>query len=221
MLPGSWTLLLVEDDPVLGDGLRDFLESEGFQVVWARSVLQARGEGIDGKDLAVVDWMLPDGSGLDVLKAFKEADPLFPVIFLTVRQRVEDKVQALDLGADDYVVKPFEPRELLARIFALLRRTYTPHTRFHLDDVEVDLSDGTVRTPWERYTLPQKERLLLRELWKRRNRVVRYAHLERVLWGEETPGNRASLQVFVSHLRKILGRDRIENVRHLGYRLKA
>ncbi len=218
---GGFTLLLVEDDPLLGDAVRDFLRAEGFQVTWVRSALQARGEGTVGKDLAVVDWQLPDGSGLDVLRALKEDDPHFPVIFLTVRRHVEDKVQALDMGADDYIVKPFEPPELVARIRALLRRTYPQIQRFRIGDAEVDLVAGIVRTPSGEHLLPRKERLLLRELWKRRNRVVRYAHLERVLWGDDTPPSPGSLQVFVSHLRRLLGKDRIENVRYLGYRLKT
>ena len=212
----------MEDDPLLGEAVKDFLEKEGFRVIWVQGMLEALEEGMEGKDLALVDWMLPDGSGLDLLRRWKEDDPSFPVIFLTVRSAVDDRVHALEIGADDYVIKPFHPPELVARIHAVLRRTYAPLSRFTIHGVEVDLDAGVVRTREGVHPLPRKEWLLLRELWKRRNRVVRYAHLLRVLWeeGEEKP-SRASLQVYVSHLRKLLGRETIENVRHLGYRLKA
>ncbi len=216
-----WTILLVEDDPLLGDSVGEFLRDAGFEVIWTRSVAETLQQPLEGIDLAILDWQLPDGTGVDLLRTFRERRQDLPVIFLTVRRYVEDKVQAFQTGADDYLVKPFDPPELVARIHALLRRVYTQSAQFQVGDAQVDLDQGIITSPRGTYALPRKELLLLRELWKRRGKIVPYAHLYEVLWAPDETPNPASLHVFVSHLRQHLGKDAIENVRNLGYRLKA
>ncbi len=217
----TWTILLVEDDPLLGDSVVDFLKDAGYEVIWARSVAEGLQYPLEGLDMAILDWQLPDGTGLDLLRHIRQKRPDLPVIFLTVRRYVEDKVQAFQTGADDYMVKPFDPPELVARIHALLRRVYPQETRFRIGEAEVDLEQGVIQSPRGSYALPRKELLLLRELWKRRGKIVPYVHLYEVLWSPEESPNPASLHVFVSHLRQHLGKDAIENVRNMGYRLKA
>ena len=116
-------LLLLEDDVILGEGLRDFLRAEGHVVDWCQRLAQAEVLREEPYDALLVDWQLPDGSGLDWVRAIRRQGDGTPVLILTARDLLADRVRGLDTGADDYLVKPFDPEELSARIRAVRRRT--------------------------------------------------------------------------------------------------
>src|SRR6516165_10642190 len=134
-------ILIVEDEPNMVAGLRDNFEYEGYEVLTASDGAEGLGRALnDAPDLVVLDVMMPKMSGLDVCKQLKAKRPSIPVIMLTARGQEVDKVVGLELGADDYVTKPFSIRELLARIKAVLRRAYgVPQERYAFGEVEVNL----------------------------------------------------------------------------------
>ena len=213
-------LLLIEDDDILGEGVRDYLKSEGHRVDWCRS-LQAtdafRGEPFDA---LLVDWQLPDGSGLDWLQARRRRGDDTPALMLTARDQLRDRVAGLDAGADDYLVKPFEPEELAARLRAIgRRRTGSAAARLQIGEVGVDL---VARSAWlgsRRVELTGREWTLLEALALRRGRIVSKSELERLALGFDAELASNALEVHVSALRRKLGRELIETVRGIGYRI--
>ena len=134
-------LLLIEDDPTLGEGLRDFLRTEGHRVDWCQRLAAAEAMRGEPYDALLVDWSLPDGSGLDWLRARRSHGDTTPALMLTARDRVVDRITGLDGGADDYLVKPFAPEELAARLRAVGRRSGpgVGLARRRFGAVEVDL----------------------------------------------------------------------------------
>src|SRR3974377_966885 len=146
---GTSKILIVEDEPNMVAGLRDNFEYEGFQVITALDGVEGLERALkDSPDLVVLDVMMPRMSGLDVCKQLKSKRPSIPIIMLTARGQEVDKVVGLELGADDYVTKPFSIRELLARVKAVLRRTHTlpkEQDRYSFGDVEVNLRSYQVQ----------------------------------------------------------------------------
>ncbi len=213
-------LLLIEDDDILGEGLRDYLRSEGHAVDWLRCLadaVSARGEPYDAW---LVDWQLPDGSGLDWLRARRAQGLVTPALMLTARDLLADRLQGLDGGADDYLVKPFAPEELVARLRAVCRRSAgVAQPRLRRGDVEVDLSSRTVWRAGRRVELTAREWTLLEALLLRAGRLVAKADLERLVLGSNAELASNALEVHMSSLRRKLGRTLIETVRGLGYRL--
>jgi len=213
-------LLLIEDDETLGGGLRDFLAADGHVVDWCHdlaSVDALRGEPFDA---LLVDWQLPDGSGLLWLKAQRTRGVTTPALMLTARDRLHDRVEGLDSGADDYLVKPFAPEELSARLRAVSRRRSggaSPRPRFGA--VEVDLTAKNARIGGHRVELTAREWAVLEALVLRAGRIVPKADLERLMLGFESELASNALEVHVSALRRKLGRDLIATVRGLGYRI--
>ena len=213
-------LLLIEDDDILGEGLRDFLRGEGHVVDWARTLAEARSFGEEPYDVLLVDWRLPDGSGLDWLRARRARRDVTPALMLTARDLVSDRVQGLDSGADDYLVKPFEPEELAARLRAVSRRLAgAAGERLSLDEVEVDLAARAVYVRGLRVELTAREWAVLEALALRPRRIVSKSDLERIVLGYEAEFASNALEVHVSSLRRKLGRELIDTVRGLGYRL--
>ena len=215
-------LLLIEDDELLGGGLCDFLRVDGHAVEWARRLgdIEAyRGEPFDAY---LLDWQLPDGSGLDWLRARRQSGDVTPVLMLTARDLLHDRLRGLDGGADDYIVKPFAPEEMAARVRAICRRSAgSAGGRIHLGDVEVDL---VARCAWlgdERIDLTSREWSVLEALVLRPGRIVTKAELERLVLGFESELSSNAIEVHVSSLRKKLGRELVETVRGLGYRVGA
>ncbi len=213
-------LLLIEDDDLLGEGLRDFLRAEGHLVDWASRLEEAvafRGEPYDAW---LVDWQLPDGSGLQWLRDQRLRDPTTPALLLTARDRLADRVLGLDSGADDYLVKPFAPEELVARLRAVCRRSArTGQSRIALGEVEIDLS---AHCAWRRgvaVELTGREWAVLQALLLRAGRVVPRADLDRLVLGSDADVTSNAIEVHLSSLRRKLGRGLIETVRGLGYRL--
>src|ERR1043166_7224649 len=157
-------ILIVEDEPAMVAGLRDNFEYEGYDVISAADGMEGLDRALaDNPDLVVLDVMMPQLSGLDVCKQLKVKRPSLPIIMLTARGQEIDKVVGLELGADDYVTKPFSIRELMARVKAVLRRVSPQHPRevYKFSDVEVNVRSNEVLRAGERIDLSAKEFALL------------------------------------------------------------
>ncbi|MEW5836553.1 MAG: response regulator transcription factor [Pseudomonadota bacterium] len=213
-------LLLLEDDHILGDALRDYLRAEGHVVDWCKTLAQTRALAGEPYDALLVDWQLPDGSGLEWLRAQRIRGDTTPALMLTARDLLTQRVEGLDSGADDYLVKPFAPEELAARLRAVGRRLAQDGQGLRrLGGVEVDLPARAVRVDGARVELTAREWAVLEALLLRIGRIVPRTDLERLVLGFETELSSNALEVHVSALRRKLGRDLIETVRGLGYRI--
>ena len=212
-------ILLAEDDPLLGDGLRAGLRQSGFQVDWVRDGVAAERElRAEPYAAAVLDLGLPLMDGMAVLASIRRAAVKTPVLVLTARDAVPDRIRGLDLGADDYVVKPVDLHELAARLRALVRRAHgQPEERLVAQDVVLDPASRTVQRGGVPVTLPAREFDLLHALMLNAGRVLSREQLEQHLysWGREVESN--AVEVHVHHLRRKLGNDLIQTVRGVGY----
>jgi DNA-binding response OmpR family regulator len=212
-------ILLAEDDPLLGDGLRAGLRQGGFQVDWVRDGEAAERE-LRGQSYAaaVLDLGLPRKEGLQVLAAIRRGGLTLPVLVLTARDAVPDRVRGLDLGADDYVVKPVDLDELSARLRALVRRA-SGQSRECLtaQDIVLDPAARSVHKAGRLVPLPIREFDLLHTLLLNAGRVLSREQLEQHLysWGQEVDSN--AVEVHVHHLRRKLGNGLIRTVRGVGY----
>jgi two-component system OmpR family response regulator len=214
-------LLLIEDDDILGEGLRDYLRADGHGVDWFRNLRAADAARNEPFDALLVDWQLPDGSGLDWLRMRRAHGDTTPALMLTARDRLVDRVQGLDSGADDYLVKPFAPEELAARLRAICRRgAGAPSARVVAGDVTIDLHARAVYRDEQRIDLTAREWAVLEALTLRAGRIVPKADLERLVHGFDSEISSNALEVHISSLRRKLGRDLIETVRGLGYRFE-
>lgn len=214
-------LLLVEDDPKLGPLLARMFEAEGYRVELAASAAQGKRAATSGFDLAVIDRMLPDGDGLDVCTELRRADFDGPVLMLTARGETKDRVHALDFGADDYLTKPFEMDELLARLRALLRRGPRLAT-FDVGPIHIDLGRRNAFAHGKLLPLTARELDLLAYLARRLGRLVSKLELVENVWAaDEIVAN--VVEVHMSRLRDKLGPDAalIQTVRGQGYRMDA
>jgi two-component system OmpR family response regulator len=213
-------LLLLEDDPLLGEGLRDFLRTEGHVVDWFVRLLDVAARGAEPYDALLVDWQLPDGSGLDWVRTLRRNGVATPVIMLTARDLLGDRIRGLDVGADDYLVKPFEPEELVARIRAVCRRSAgAASSRVTIGDVELDMAGRTAYLGGVRAGLTAREWTVLEALVQRAGRIVPKADLEALMLGHEGEVASNALEVHVSGIRRKLRADLIDTVRGLGYRV--
>jgi two-component system OmpR family response regulator/two-component system response regulator QseB len=214
-------ILLAEDDPLLGDGLRAGLRQQGFQVDWVRDGVAAERElGAHPYAAAVLDLGLPLKDGMDVLAAARRAGIDVPVLVLTARDAVPDRIRGLDVGADDYVVKPVDLDELAARLRALVRRAHGQlQERLTVQDVVLDAAARTVEKAGSPVTLSLREFDLLQALMLNAGRVLSREQLEQRLysWGQEVESN--AVEVHVHHLRRKLGATLIQTVRGVGYTL--
>ena len=219
-------LLLVEDDDLLGDGLVAFLRSEGHVVDWARSVTAADAHLGESFDAWLVDWQLPDGSGLDWLRLRRARGDSTAAIMLTARDRLGDRLKGLDSGADDYLVKPFAPEELAARLRAVCRRSTGAATHRvpvgpAAAGIEVDLAARCVHVSGVRTDLTGREWAVLEALTLRAGRIVSKAELEQLVLGFSAELSSNALEVHVSSLRRKLGHEVLGTVRGLGYRVSV
>lgn len=213
-------ILLVEDDPQIGQLVQRFLSSEGHKVAWAKTGREALEAELP--DLLVLDRALPDAEGLEVLKAFRELDPLLPALVLTGRSDEESRVEGLLSGADDYLGKPFSLKELSARIQALLRRAGKEGARRY-GALELDFSRQEARLFGEPLRLSPRERALLFTLASAPGRVYSRGELLERVWGLEFEGEERVVDAYIRLLRKKLQDDPkaprfIETVVGLGYR---
>lgn len=214
-------ILLVEDDPLLGDGLRAGLRQQGFAVDWVRDGLAGERELRSGEyDATVLDLGLPGQDGMAVLRAARAHAVPTPVLVLTARDAVPDRIAGLDAGADDYVLKPVDLFELGARLRALVRRAHG-QAQPQLQHGALALDPGTRVVRWrgEVVALSQREFDLLHALMRAQGRVLTREQLESGLyaWGQEVESN--AIEVHIHHLRKKLGPDTIQTVRGVGYAL--
>ncbi len=214
-------ILLAEDDPLLGDGLRAGLRQLGFQVDWVRNGDAAERELRDQPyAAAVLDLGLPQKDGMEVLAAVRRAGIRLPVLVLTARDGVTDRIRGLDVGADDYVVKPVDLNELAARLRALVRRSHgQPQELLTAQDVELDPAARSVRKAGAAVTLSTREFDLLQSLMLNAGRVLSREQLEQHLysWGQEVESN--AVEVHIHHPRRKLGPALIQTVRGVGYLL--
>lgn len=214
-------ILLVEDDPLLGDGLQAGLRQLGFQVDWVRDGLAAEREvRTQEHAAAVLDLGLPLRDGLDVLASLRRQGIRTPVLVLTARDAVPDRILGLDSGADDYVVKPVDLHELAARLRALVRRAHgQPQERLQLHGVVLEPAGRTVRLNGAEVPLSIREFDLLHALMLNAGRVLSREQLEQHLysWGREVESN--AVEVHIHHLRRKLGAEVIQTVRGVGYRV--
>lgn len=212
-------ILLVEDDPLLGDALRVGLAQAGFDVDWVRDGQQALAVFHDGEHAAaVLDLGLPRLSGFDVLERARSAGAHIPVLVLTARDAVGDRVRGLDAGADDYVVKPAEIAEIAARLRALIRRSRGESSAtLEVGDVALDPAARVVRHRGGSVELKPREFDLLHELMLNAGRVLSRERLESRLypWGGEVGSN--AIEVHIHHLRRKLAPGLIRTVRGVGY----
>ena len=215
-------VLLIEDDPLLGDGVKVALQRQGYVVDWfcrGREGLAALTN--ETFSALILDLGLPDIDGLEVLKRVRIQSRL-PVLILTARDAVEERIRGLDAGADDYVLKPFDLQELLARLRVITRRA-TGHTANKLQLGELLIDDASHRVCWRGLDikLGRREYALLLELARHPDKVLSRSRLESLLygWGEEVESN--ALEVHVHHLRKKLDKRLIATVRGIGYRLDS
>jgi two-component system OmpR family response regulator len=213
-------LLLIEYDAGLGAGLREYLQADGHVVEWCRCLAEVSTLRNEPFDALLVDWQLPDGSGLDWVRSLRRQNDHTPVLVMTARDLLDDRVRGLDSGADDYMVKPFEPEELSARIRAITRRASgSGSPRLVFGEVEVDLLARAVRVSGVRAKLTAREWALVEALALRSGRLVDKRDLEALVMGLEGEVASNSLEVHISSLRRKLGRRFIETVRGLGYRI--
>ena len=217
-------LLLVEDDPMIGEALRAGLKRDGFTVDWVREARAAQAALRTAPlpfELLLLDLGLPGGDGLELLKSERARGLALPVLIITARDAVSDRVQGLDAGADDYLIKPFDLDELGARIRALLRRRGgRPAVLLEHLGVRVDPASHEVTRDGAAVPLSPREFALLQLLLERPGTILSRAQLEERLygWGEEVESN--AVEVHIHGLRKKLGADFILNVRGVGYRVR-
>lgn len=212
-------VFLVEDDLLIGDGIRKALLQECLSVDWVKSkddaVLALKTQHYD---IIVLDIGLPDGSGLEVLSTLRTAAIKTPVLMLTALNATSDRVRGLDLGADDYLVKPFELEELCARIRALHRRNQGIATPIlTIGGITLDPASRSLTKGGNLIDLGAKEFSILQTLFERAGRVVTKSDLEETLygWGEEVSSN--AVEVLVHRIRKKLGMNIVKTIRGVGY----
>jgi len=227
----SARILLVEDEPGLVMTLSDLLGAEGYEVESATDGPTALARALKEKfDLIVLDVMLPGKSGLEVCRELRQQGNDVAVLMLTAKTQLYDRVVGLKLGADDYLTKPFEPPELLARIEALLRRIkhdkLSPVARFQFGNVEIDFERNEVRKQGVELNLAAKELELLRYLIDRRGNVVSRDELLEAVWEYQPGVSSRTIDVHVAWLRQKLEDNpqtprHIHTVRGVGYRFAA
>ncbi|TCS33504.1 DNA-binding response OmpR family regulator [Paucimonas lemoignei] len=212
-------LLLVEDDPLLGNGIEAGLRQAGFTVDWARDGRQAQLalETVQ-YEIVVLDLGLPKVSGMELLTRLRQRGNDVPVLVLTARDTVQDRITGLEAGADDYLVKPFDLAELVARLRALLRRAHgRSMSTIRYGDLTLEPDSLTVLRGKEAVQLSARESAILVDLLEHRGMALSRARLEENLygWNEEVESN--AIEVHVHNLRKKLGSDLIKTVRGVGY----
>jgi DNA-binding response OmpR family regulator len=212
-------ILLVEDDEMIGDSVRASLQREGYAVDWARTGRTADAALAAGHfDLVLLDLGLPGKSGLDILRGLRLKKKNMPVIVVTARDAVEDRVQGLDAGADDYIVKPYKFDELAARIRSALRRSSgRAEPDIEIRGVTLSPASRQITRDGKPVVLSAREYAIVEALMLRPGAILSRAQLEERMygWGEEVESN--AVEVHIHGIRRKLGSDFIRNVRGVGY----
>jgi DNA-binding response OmpR family regulator len=212
-------ILLIEDDRMIGTSLVASLAREGLVVDWVRSGEDgAEALATGGHALVLLDLGLPGQSGIDILRNARRAGNRVPVVIVTARDGIDDRVSGLDVGADDYVVKPFETRELLARIRAVLRRHEgAAQSLLIAGDITLDLASHALAYRDATVVLPAREFALMHALLSRPGAIFSRVQIEERIygWGEEVESN--AVDVLIHSIRKKFGKDIIRNIRGAGW----
>jgi two-component system, OmpR family, response regulator QseB len=216
-------LLLVEDDLDLGRALQRVLRDELYDVVWVRTLSDAELQLV--RDIFVcvlLDINLPDGEGFQLLRAMRAEKSAIPIIVMTARETLDDRLIAFNSGADDYVIKPFAIPELLARVAAVIRRASGFCTEvWVLGDIEFDRSRRLAKVAGNEVLLTPRELSLLEQLIRAPNRVVSRTVLLESIWPVHEEPSDASLDVLVHSLRKKISSEQLKTVRGIGYMLSS
>lgn len=214
-------VLLVEDDEFLGDGIKTGLKHYGHTIEWVKDGRTAREAILSSQqafDVIVLDLGLPKLSGLELLKTIREKNITTPVVILTAKDTVEDRVKGLDAGADDYLVKPFDLDELCARMRALHRRSKArAHPIITYGEITLDPASHLVTLKGEDILISRREFSLLQKLLENTGRVISREQINQTLygWGENIDSN--ALEVHIHNLRKRFGSKLIRTIRGIGY----
>lgn len=214
-------VLLIEDDTVLGAAVRDQIAADGHSVDWVTR-LDAAGDNLAtaAYDLVLLDLMLPDGRGIPFLRRLRGSGNVTPVIILTAMDQISDRIEGLNAGADDYIVKPFDLSELSARLNAVARRySGNPNPLISHGDLEIDLAARSVRRAGKPVQLTAREWVLFEAFVQRPGQLLSKVQLEERLYSFDTEIESNTIEVHISRLRKKLGHDTLETARGLGYRL--
>lgn len=220
-------ILIVEDDQSLGTSLQQYLSDENFDITWAKSIAEAREHTIDDFKLLILDWMLPDGQGIDFLKELRGEGKKQPVIMLTARTDLIDKVIGLESGASDYITKPFEPRELVARVRVQIRdkvESLSDATKtdeiLSLRNLVIDSIQRIVMVDEKQLDFTKMEFDFLKLLAESPNRAFSREEILNKVWGYENYPTTRTVDTHVLQIRQKIGEEWIETVRGIGYRLK-
>ena len=224
------SILLVEDDMNLGFVIQDNLKMNGYDVVLSqdgKAGLKAFGEG--KYDLCLLDIMMPKKDGFGVAADIRKIDRHVPIIFLTAKTMVEDKIKGFKIGADDYITKPFSAEELILRIDAVLRRSSSQNsdssiTTYQIGLYTYDASNYTLQFQGETKKLTKKEAEILKILCENKDKVVERNLVLNLVWGDDSYFNGRSLDVFITKLRKYLKNDeavKITNIHGVGFKLEG
>ncbi len=216
------TLIIEDDENILSFLTRGFQE-DGY-------IIDSATNGEDGEylaltnkyDMIILDWMLPSKNGIEILKTLRENNISTPIIMLTAKSDIDDKVLGLTVGADDYMSKPFSFKELQARALALYRRSMSSSSNtITIKDIIINIDTKSITRNDEELTLTQKEYELLLFLVKQKNQLISNQIIEEQLWNNEEYINSNVIQVTVYNLRKKLGKEFIKSTRGLGYKVEV
>lgn len=214
-------VLLIEDDKLIGAAVREQIEADGHSVDWVLRLSSAE-DALAGAsfDLILLDLMLPDGRGIPFLRKLRARGSVTPVIILTALDQISDRIEGLNAGADDYLVKPFDLAELSARIGAVARRySGNPNPVMRRGDLDIDLAARSIRRAGKAVALTAREWVLFEAFLSRPSQLLTRAQLEEHLYSFDADVESNAIEVHVSRLRKKLGAQVITTERGLGYRL--
>lgn len=223
----SYHILIVDDEPKIASTLQKGLNRAGMITSVINNGLIAKASNLEGVDLVILDWMLPEISGLDVLNHWRRRKILTPIVMFTAKNQVKDRILALETGADDYIAKFFEWEELLARIKSLLRRTNRVSTELNqvnLDGFEpiiIERSKGYLTYNQTIIDLTETEYKIIRYFFDNPNRIINKTSLIRALWENQANPFSNVIERHIKSIRKKLPYDPITTHRGLGYRLKS
>jgi DNA-binding response OmpR family regulator len=222
-------ILIVEDDSNVCNSLAEYLTREGFEVEMAFNLKDAKSKLLNPVDLLILDWMLPDGQGVDLLRTLRQNKNGVPTILLSARADLVDKVMGLELGANDYMTKPFEPRELLARARGLIRQgsSFPPMVSFEATNVlsgagiQMNLSKREVSYKGLQVQLSKVEFDLLKLFLQNPNQVFARDELLNKVWGYNNYPSTRTVDTHILQLRQKFQEDLFETLRGVGYKFNA
>lgn len=216
-------VLLVEDDELIAESLIDSLQDEAYAVDWAKDGREAiLSVKVQAYDLILLDLGLPHIDGMGVLETLRSANIATPVLILTARDQIKDRVQGLDAGADDYLTKPFAMTELLARMRVLIRRSQgNSHNLLQVADLTLDINTKRLKRAGEDIDITAKEYMLLSTFMNAPDKVFSKAALEDALYNWDAGIESNAIEFLIYGLRKKIGQKRIKNIRGLGWYISA